>query len=209
MHTLDPDIIAEKNKIAGGSVWLVLLEIQIPGATLKLANNNEDIVWPTGGATWTAFPFELDQMKENSRNEIPALSIRVSNVSRDVLYYIEQAGGAVGFPVIIRVVNSDHLDIATAELEMDYVVKSVSYSAQEVTFTLGGNQHIVRRCPGDRFMKDFCSKRYGGVLCGVSAATMITYPTCQRTLAQCRERGNSDRFGGFPGIPAGGFYATV
>lgn len=210
MLTLSADAISEKNKIAGDSVWLVLLEVKIPGATLRLVNNNENITWPTvGGNDWTAYPFNLEQIRENSRNEVPSVTIRISNVSRDVQYYLEAADGAVGFPVVIRVVNSEHLNLTDPELELDYVVKSVTYDAQWVTFTLGGSQHIVRRCPERRYLKDFCPFRYGAIECGVSAATVSSYPTCNKSLAACRERSNSARFGGHPGIPTGGFYATL
>jgi lambda family phage minor tail protein L len=33
-----------------------------------------------------------------------------------------------------------------------------------------------------------------------------TYPTCDGSLSDCRERGNSLRFGGFPGVPKQGLY---
>lgn len=45
------------------------------------------------------------------------------------------------------------------------------------------------------------AEKYGGSECGVSGGTLTTYPTCDGTLVNCRERGNSKRFGAFPAIP--------
>jgi lambda family phage minor tail protein L len=209
MLPLSPEAIAEKNNLASGSVWVALLEIQItPSDILYLCNNNENITW--NGQVWTALPFELGQIAENSKNEIPAVTVSVDNVTRDVESRIEAADGAAGIPVIIRVVNTNHLTASTPDLQLDYQVKNVTCDNKKVSFTLGGSQHVKRRFPDRRYMKDFCNcDRYGDIECGVSAATLIAYPTCNRTLVDCRERGNSVRFKGEPGIPLGGLYASV
>lgn len=207
MLTLSAGAIAQKNNIGAPSAWLVLLEVQIPGSTLYLVNNNENVTW--NGQVWQAFPFDLDPMRENSGTEVPVTTIRVSNVTRDVLYYVEQADGALDFPVILRVVNSEVLGGSDPELELEYVCRRVQYDPQWVSFTLGGSQHVIRRTPERRYLKDFCPFVYGAVECGATSATITTYPTCKRTLVQCRERSNSTRFGGEPGIPTGGIYVSV
>lgn len=207
MLNLSAGAIARKNNLAEDSCWLALLEIQIPGATLYLTNNNENVTW--NGQVWQPFPFDLDPLRENSGTEVPVATIRVSNVTRDVLYYLEQAGGEIDFPVIIRVVNSEVLGGTDPELELEYVCKRIQYDATWVSFTLAGSQHVARRTPERRYMKDACPYAYGLIECGVSSATITAYPTCAKTLAQCRERSNSKRFGGEPGIPTGGFYVRV
>lgn len=208
MLNLSAAAILEKNKIAGDSVWPVLVEIQIPGQDpVRVCNNNENLTWD--GNAWIAFPFELDEMQESGRGEIPSVALRVSNVTQELQYYIEQAGGGVDFPVILRVVNSKHLDITTPELELDFICTSCKYDAYWITFTLGGDAKLTRRIPERRYLKDFCPFQYGGVECGVPASTKAAYPTCAKTLAQCRQRSNSTRFGGEPGIPLGGFYASA
>lgn len=207
MLNLSAAAILEKNKLAGDSCWPVLLEIQLEGQTLRLCNNNENITW--NGQTWTAFPFELDEISQNDKAEIPNVTLRVSNVTQEIQGYIDDMNGGTDVPVILRVVNSNHLDITTPELEMSFVAVRVGFDAQWLSFTLGGSISITRRVPERRYLKDFCPFQYGGVECGVSAGTKVTYPTCQKTLAQCRQRSNSTRFGGFPALPLGGFYASV
>src|SRR5690554_6563563 len=100
----------EKNKISSTGVWLVLLEVIVsPEIEFKICNNNEDIVWPTGADTWVGFPVRLGMVTEDSRGELPQLTLQISNVTRTVQHYLEQSDGGVDSQVILRVVYSDHL----------------------------------------------------------------------------------------------------
>lgn len=63
--------------------------------------------------------------------------------------------------------------------------------------------------PGRILDRDFCAwaKRYKGPECDPDDnINATTYPTCNGTLADCRERGNSRRYGGFPSIPKQAIY---
>lgn len=195
----------EKNKISSTGVWIVLLEVHVsPEIEFKICNNNEDVEWPTGsGQIWTAFPFQLGTITEDSRGELPQLTLQVSNVTRTVQHYLEQSDGGVDSQVILRVVHSDHLDQTTPELEEVFSVQGVSTSAQWVDFRLGPDFTTSQRFPTYRFMKNFCPWRYGGIECGVSEGMKNTYPTCNKTLENCRERENAERFGGEPALPGG------
>lgn len=198
--------ILEKNKLAGDSCWPLLVEITIPSApVLRLCNNNDDLTWD--GETWTAFPFELDEIQDTAGGELPQVVLRVSNVTQELQSYLEDNDGGVDVPITLRVVNSEHLDEVNPELELTFTCTACKYDVNWVYFTLGANLRLNRRVPERRFLKDFCPFRYGGVECGVVSATVTLYPGCLKTLAQCRERTNSTRFGGEPGMPLGGFYA--
>lgn len=208
MRSLSAAAILEKNKLAGDGAWLILLEIQLPGTTLRMVRNNVGITW--GGESWAAFPFELDDASED-KQESPQIQIKVGNVSRVVQGYVEAApNGGTGATVILRVVLSNHLDQA-AEIEETFEVVGIQCDAQWVSITLGVSGG-GERFPADRNMKDFCrfvvSSGYCGIECGVSAATKASYPTCNGTLAHCRERGNSVRFGGEPALPSNRYYGS-
>lgn len=202
MLNLSAALIAEKNKISSDGAWLVLLEIQFSGETIRLVRNTENVVW--NGYTWVAFPFELEDQSEDSKGTLPAFAVNVSNVNRVIQGYIEELGGGVGATVVLRVIHSQHLDIVTADLEETFTVTDVSCTAQSVKFSLGGDFPTLRRFPPRRVMKNFCPFVYGEIECGVSAETKTTYPNCNRSLAECRVRNNSTRFGGEPAIPSGG-----
>jgi len=101
----------EKNKIATTGAWLILLEIQYEGVTIRIVNNTENIEWPTGsGQIWHRFPFRLGEVSEDRGGEIPQFTLRVSNVHRTVGRYLEQYRGGTDATAIIRVVHSKHLD---------------------------------------------------------------------------------------------------
>ena len=193
---------AEKNKLSTGSAFLILLEIQLP-SVVRLVYNNEDITW--NGYTWQSFPMKLSEASEESNGSDPNLSVQVDNVAQGMTYYVEEAGGAVDTPVILRVVNSENLPNGEADLEEYYVVTECKVNEQWVTFTLGNEYSARTRRPLYRYMKNNCPFAYKGLRCGYAGGAAA----CNHTLQDCRNRGNSHRFGGFPGIDQKGVYANV
>ncbi|QTX33206.1 DUF1833 family protein [Aminithiophilus ramosus] len=207
MFSLSAAAILEKNNLASDGAWLILLEVKVSdGTVLRFVRNTENVIW--NGETWVAFPFEFSVMGEESKGEIPKVTIQVSNVTRAVQAYLESADGGVGSAATLRVVHSAHLDQMSPELEEVYSVTGVKTDARWVTFTLGIDYPLASRRPARRNLKNFCPFRYGGAECGVSAGVLQDLPTCGKTLADCRQRGNSTRYGGEPSIPQGGLYAS-
>lgn len=203
MHPLSIAAVLAKNSISDTGVWLILLDVLIGGDTLRLVYNNENITW--GGRVYTAFPFEMDVVNEDAQGELPTLNIRVSNVTRALQYYISASNGCVGGSVTLRVLHSNHLDQEEPEVEEVWAITKVVSNAQWVTFTLGADYPTTSRRPLNRFLKNFCPFEYKGVECGASSPLV----TCNHSLADCRARGNSVRYGGEPAIPMGGLYATI
>lgn len=205
MLDLSVSSIIEKNSIAGDGAWILLLEIKLktPATTLRLTRNTDPITWNLH--TWTPFPFDLDEMTEDSRGETPTISIKISNVTRIVQYYMEAGDGAVGAEVTLYVVHSKHLD-TTASFEETFEITDSAADNQWITINLGAGYPVAARRPEDRMLKNFCNFEYGGIRCGIPAATKVTYPTCNKTLANCRERNNKERYGGEPSLTSGGIY---
>lgn len=203
MLTLSAAAKLLKNTLHSDGAWLLLLEIQVAGLNdiIRVCRNTNDITW--NGYTWIAFPFELGDISEDSKGTLPSVELKVSNVTRTLQYYVEQANGGVQSKVIIRVVHSKHLDLTSPELEEMFSVTKVSVDAMWVVFTLGMNYPSGARRPLRRYLKNFCPFKYKGIECG---ATSSSYPACDKTLTSCRTRGNAVRFGGEPGIPSGGMY---
>lgn len=203
MLNLSSAAIIEKNKLTSDGAWILLAEIYVmPGVILRLCRNTEDITW--NGETWTAFPFELEAPRQSGGGEIPNFTVKVSNVTRTIEGYLEQAGGGVGATVRLMVIMSNHLDLTSPELDEEFSVQSTSYDEQWVTFTLTGAVNLFRRVPLRRFLKNFCPFQYKGPECKSSS----NLPTCDKSFAACKERGNAARFGGEPAIPQGGLYAS-
>ncbi len=199
MKNLPIALILEKNKLATPNPWLILLDITLPDSTvLYLVKNTEDIVFQA--RTYTAFPFELDPVSESSKGEIPALQLRMSNVTRVLEGYLEELDGAIGTTVLIRIINAAHLSEDFSELEMAYDVTATNSDAQWITFSLGAPNPLRRPFPRKRYMPESCNWEFKSAECAYAGAAT----SCARTLDACRTLSNSARFGGFPGLSAQG-----
>ena len=188
----------EKNKLSTDSCFLILLEIRLKN-TVYLCYNNEDVTWK--GQLYQAFPFEIGETSEDSDGSDPNVSLKVSNVTQGLQWYVEDSGGGVGTEGILRVVNSLNLN-GNADLEEVYTVLSCKVDEQWVEFTLGTDYSARTRRPLDRYMKNNCPFAYKGLRCGYKGSSK----SCLHTLADCRAHKNSKRFGGFPGIDQKGVY---
>ena len=194
----------EKNKLEQDGCWIVLLEIVIStDLSIYLCRNTEDITW--NGQKWLAFPFDLGEVNEDSKGEIPTTTLKVSNITRSIQRKLEEYNGGVGMTCIIRVVNSEHLELTEPEVEIDMIVKSTDCDNEWVTFNLGTDALLNYRYPQRKVLKDFCPFKFKGVECGYTGALS----SCDHTLFQCRLHNNSARFGGEPGITQGGMYINA
>lgn len=190
---------AEKNKLSTDSCFLILLEIRLQD-TVYICYNNENVTWK--GQEYIAFPFEIGEVTEDYTGE-PNVSLKVSNVAQGMQFYVEESGGAVGTEVILRVVNSLNMN-GDADLEEFFVVTACKVDQEWIEFTLGNSYSAKTRRPLDRYMKNHCPFKYKGIRCGYNG----NIETCKHTLTDCRSHGNSNRFGGFPGIDQKGVYAN-
>jgi phage-related protein len=194
---------AEKNKLHTDSAFIVLARIVPPVSTgvseICIAHNNEDVTW--NDKLYQAFPFGIGDSKSDNTGSEPSIEFKVSNVSRTLTYLLEQSGGGVGSTVYIYVVNTKALT-GDPELEEQYTVGKTSVDENWVTFTLGAGYSLRTRRPFYRYMKNSCPFKYKGVRCACTSSEA----TCRHTLADCRSRGNSKRYGGFPGIDQKGLY---
>jgi phage-related protein len=210
--------ITEKNKLTSGSVFMLLLEITIPGVVtpIRIAGNNENVTWRT--YTWTAFPFELDEISDGDKGEVPRVDLRVGNVSRVMEEYIHdydaycKVNGYSPVTVSIYVVNSLNLASTTPEVEHIFELIQPRTNATWATFTLGADNPFSRRFPVHRILKQHCRHVFRDANCNYGGAGA----TCDKTVTTCRSftdsayhvagvsTGNMARFGGFLGVGASG-----
>jgi len=213
---LSPTAFFEKNKLASTHAWLVLLKVVMPDDTpFRICANNENVTWPvTDGDEYLAFPFEIDEIGDSSKGEVPSVVVRVSNVTRFLIPDLEDQDGLVDSVVTIYIVNSTNVILGAnrvigvnnsdPEIELEYEVINTSYDIQWVYFTLGATNPWNRRFPRNKVYKNICKHYdFGGDRCGYDGAET----TCDRSLYTCRNvMNNSENFGGFPGVGAKGEY---
>jgi len=213
--TLSAGAFIEKNKLSTTHAWLVLLKITMPDTTvLRVVNNTEDVTWPvTSGNVYTKFPFDLDEIGDTSKGEVPSVGLKVSNAARILEPYLEAQEGMVDSVVIIRIVNSINVTTTslgsgvnnpTAEIELTYNIIATNTNSMWVTFTLGSVNPWNKRFPRNRIWRNTCRfKEFKGALCKYAGVET----TCDRTLDTCRETmANSINFGGAPGVGSKGLF---
>lgn len=207
--TLSVSAILEKNSLTDTGAWLIFIKLTMTDGTIvRLVSNNADVTWD--GYTWTAFPFDLEDATEEG-GEPSLLRLKVGNATRVLVPYLESYSGLVGSAVNLYICHSDHLGL-DAEISEEFEITKSGWDATWVTFTLAAPSLMRVVFPADTYIKNWCRFQFNypagtDLRCGYSGATPFT--TCDKTLSACRARGNSIRFGGFPGIPEGGAYAST
>lgn len=192
----------EKNKLSTNSVFLVMLEINIPSVeeTIRIVSNTEDIVW--NSHTWQKFPFEPEEIQESANAERSEFTIKVSNVNNIIGQYVRQydvyikQNGYEAVECVLYVVNSKDLENTNPLTSHNLTLTKSSLDHFEVRFTVGARDTYNSRIPNTRMFPNNCRYRFKSIECGYAGAQI----DCDNTLSRCRELNNSGRFGGFPAI---------
>ena len=195
-------VVAEKNRLHNAdSVFLIALEITIPGTDepARVVRNSVNITWR--GVIWQAMDFDIDGLKRTSTNEVPQVTISISNVGRVMQRYVDEydiyckENGYSPIEVTIYVINTADLSNETPAAEHIFTLKQPQLNKTKCTFTLSASNPFNRRAPFNRIEKNFCSYKFKDDRCAYAG----TATTCKKTLTACRALGNSVRFGGAPG----------
>jgi lambda family phage minor tail protein L len=181
---------------------LVTLDITIPGVAevVYLVNNSDNITWK--GNEYIAFPFELEELTDQSTAEVPSVSLKISNVSRVMDVYLDEydtyvkANGYAPIEVTISVINTAVIAVAPsadAEVSHSFILKKPSADARWATFELGVMNLFNRRFPQNRILKNHCRYKFKDSRCGYVGTTV----RCGKTLSVCRtiESGESTTIG--------------
>lgn len=203
MLPLSSAAILEKNKLSSDSVWLILVELDYDeNNIIRVCKNTEDVEW--NGQTWISFPIEIEPKVDSSKGEIPSVQIRVSNVNKIMQSYAEQYNGSIGKKVILRLVNSKHLDATTPEIEETFTITQVDSDREWVYITLSLLNPFLVMFPRQKYVKNWCRWKFRDARCKYSGSA----DHCDHSYECCKKLGNEKNFGGFINIPLGGLYAT-
>lgn len=211
MLNLPSSLITAKNAWDSDEPTLIVVKVDIPDVLaipMRVVANDVDINWkdPDDGVAydWIAFPFEIDDLGEPGKGEMPNLVLRVSNIGRAVQGYVDQADGGIDGQVTIHAINGGNLAIEETYVTMTFTVGGTSCDEQWVTFKLTSMDPFRRKFPKNRHLKNYCSYKFKDVFCAYSGPE----GECNHTLTRCKELGNDDRFGGFPSVGLDGLKVT-
>ena len=197
MRELNDTFKQEKNKAENQPVFLyTIYDYDNAGSNLYFAEYDSDVTY--GGITYQRFPLRHEFVSENSKGEINAVKVRLSNVSRLIQAYLENYDFR-GKKVSIKMVFANELSDPDAYIEDIFYIDSYTAMQEEVEFTLAGKFDVLSfELPGRRYSRNYCSFKFKSAECGYSGAET----SCNKTLQRCRELGNQRRFGGFPAVPS-------
>ena len=203
--------VRNKNKLRSTAPWVWLFEVQLD-STRSIAVAMWDANVVSNGITYLAFPVLVGSQSRSEANELPTLTITISNLSSEVISELEQSN-LMDQRVIIRLVNEDDLDNpihVTRSRVIDAVV-----DARAAQLTLGQYELFDQPFPTQRFSRTRCRWTYGDpATCGYDRTRSGALATCALTLDDCKLHGDDEenaglprlhplRFGAYPGIPRG------
>lgn len=203
MLTVSQNVMDHKNALSSSDPILYCLELIVPSMveTIKIVNNNEDIIW--NGSTWQAFPFKMESdLTEQSSGEVQQASISIANASRTMQMYLMQYDTWLKLnphqPITVKihiVSTADLLNISPIRT-FEFKVKDFSTNAYAVKLNLAQDNIYLKRFPPNRITRR-CRWKFGSIECGYTPAPG---ETCDKSLTACRTFNNSTRFGGFPSV---------
>jgi len=214
-----------RNQLRDHLPWVWLYELEVPSSTpvrIRITSYTEPVDFGVdaqgGPVTYYPFPVVHGGWRETAEGDLPTVEVTVANVSREVGLLVEQYGGFIGRPAVIRLVNVADLGNTGSQLLERAEVRGVAVSAEACTFTLSAYGLYQRKCPPWRYVPLTCRWQFGGPECGYvipSGANNTIgggFNRCPKSLSACETRGDDEvarslsrghpkRFGGWPGIP--------
>jgi len=195
-------LIEEKNKISQYQPWLLFLTLTnvAKTLTLRLVRNTENITYK--GQEYVAFPFDIDSIPEATLGSLPTLSIKVSNVDRQIQAYVEQDETfGSGWEVIISLahisqLNGTNLEDQVAEIEHKFQSLDLVADNQFLTINLGVKNPMLVKFPRQQYSGGFCQRTFNdGEGCPYSTQGLAprTLLTCRKTIGDCMARFSENR----------------
>lgn len=161
---------------------------------------------------YTRFPITHDVITENTKGEIDATKIQLSNIARLIEYYLQNYD-LRGKRISIKMVFANLLNDPDAFIEFSSYIDSYSSNVKDVVFNVMSKFDILNvTIPGRIYIKSHCQSLFAspairalglGSECGYAGSET----SCNRTRGRCRELGNQVRFGAYPSTPGGTSYA--
>lgn len=193
--------VVDKNKIASSEAFLMLLEVEVRDPvtgqldeTVYLVRNDEDIFYQGQLYTKSAFEFSVTE----AAGEIPEVSVGIEDPTGSVIERAERHHGGVGWKIRMKYISTANITQPPEVEEMVYVMGSKARNYR-MDFVLGARNPLAQRFPRRLQWRDRCSWLYKSTDCGYAGAL----PSCDYSLQGgngCAAHGNTQRFGGFPGI---------
>lgn len=206
--------------------YVRLVEVTLPNygcvrfANASTAVNFEFNVDGITPHVWHPFHIAFDDFSETKRGDLPQMQIGVSNVTLELMSYIDAAEGLTDQAIRMLIVNTADLSQSDYRIQWEGEIALCVVDQATALFTLGRPRLNSASFPAERVTTQCGVVRYGDSTCGyvipdAPGETVGTgFSTCGRLLDDCRRRGDDEvarglvrlhpgRFDGFPGVSEG------
>lgn len=211
-------VMLEKNLLASGMEFIWLYEIEVPTSPPTRYRFVRDTASREfRGNTYSPFPISHSDTKQDTKGNLPTVTLSVSNATREIIDTLNTYNGLIGQPVRVLLTHELALSTNEAIIEHEYQITNTTVNEESVTAILGDLHIYNAKVPAQRMMRFYCRHQYKDARCGYAVPTDSAHylPTCDKSLYGangCKIHGTSEanaglavihprRFGGFPGIP--------
>lgn len=145
MANLNSTVYATIQATNGEYVELGLLTIYLPGETLRLVNNTEDII--SRGNTFTRFPFQFELPNDDGET-LPRMKLTIQNMDDRIIHGIRELTSPLS--MLLEIVSTSDLDFVIVSVDQ-MILKAVGYNSLVIEGTVEVNSVLSRAFPGDRY----------------------------------------------------------
>jgi len=224
-YNLTATLDAEIAKLSGTyPIDMYVINASLSGYDpLYYANMNQDVYGYGVSSTWnmqatavvyTGLPIQREAIKTDIMGGGPIIKLSVPNTDRVIESVIQNHNYLRSRDISFLTTfvpflpsGNDYRYVGTtpdknAIVKEKFYIDSVSSDENVVTFSCKTKFSLRQAVlPRRKFSRE-CSWTYLSTECDYSSSiNTASYPTCNYTLEHCRERSNSQRYGGFVGIP--------
>ena len=138
---LSKTALNEINALSTGEAFLFLMTIVHDSGTVRVVNNNEDVL--SRGNIFTAYPFAI-VLNADDEDTLPVIQLSIDNVDR---LLVEAVRAAQTAPIVqLELILSSFPDIVEISIP-DMALRNVSYNAITMTGTLYVGDILNQRYP--------------------------------------------------------------
>ena len=224
-YSLTATLNEEISKLSGTyPLDMYVINASLSGyAPLYYVNMNQDIygygLSSTGDVqatevVYTGLPLQREAIKTDIQGNSPTINLSVPNTDRVIEAVIQNNNYLRGMGITFLTTfgpfmpsGNNYKYIGTtpdknAVIKEKFYIDSVQSDENVVTFSCKTKFSLRQAILPKRKFSRECSWTYLSDECDYSSSiNTASFPTCDYTLDACRERSNSTRYGGFPGIP--------
>ena len=196
-----------KNSISSKYAWIYLVEIEYEtDKFLRYTNDNQTLQY--NGEYYYPMPFNISDVTESKDSKITTRKLSLGNADGIIGGLVAAYNGFTDSNVTLllgqRNIIETYGNIARIEY---YQIMRADENEEYMVFEMGIPNVNIKDFPSVDYSKDYCPYEYGGKGCvdpsDPNQPDTTTYPTCNRSYADCQERSNDERFGAFPSFPYG------